>query len=92
LNDRLTLTTCACQQESKAHGSVDYFKRQLAEEGSAQLRLLGCKCNASSVVLTTKDATVENKFNHTLGTYFYDGMHQGRPYYRKPSRHQTVAT
>ena len=74
----------------QAHGSIDYFKKQLSEEGSAQLRLLNCKCNSTSLVLTSKDTTVEQKFGHTLGTYFYDGMHQGRPYYRKPSRHQTV--
>ena len=63
---------------------------QVAEEGSAQLRLLGCKCNSTSLVLSTKDAIVESKFNHTIGTYHYDGMHQGRPYYRKPSRHHQV--
>jgi hypothetical protein len=77
-------------QESKAHTSVDYFKRQLSEEGSAQLKLLGCKCNSSSLILTTKDAAVETKFNNTFGTYRFDGMHQGKPYYRKPSRHNQV--
>lgn len=80
------------RQETKAHGSIDYFKRQLSDEGSAQLKLLGCKCNSTSLILTTNDTTVKSKFEPTFGTYYFEGMHQGKPYYRSPSRHQQAVT
>jgi len=78
------------RQESKAHGSVSYFKRQLSDEGTAQLKLLGCKCTSPSLELKTNDTAVIAKFNSTFGIYHFDGMHQGKPYYRKPSRHHNV--
>ena len=34
-------------QESKAHGSIDYFKKQLAAEGSTQLKVTKILISAS---------------------------------------------
>ena len=64
-----------------------YYSDELKSSQTSTLTQYGCKCNSSVIKLTSTDPITLGKIPHLLGLYHYDNTHQGKPFYRMPSKH-----
>ena len=64
------------------------FRQEFSSEQTVHLKLLSCKCQLPVVNLTTSDPAVLARFPDLFGTFHFEGIHQGKPYYTNPSLHQ----
>jgi hypothetical protein len=66
-------------------------RQEFSSAQTVHLKLLSCKCQQPVLNLTSSDPTVQARFPDLFGTFHFEGIHQGKPYYTNPSMHLAFA-
>lgn len=75
------------QQEFRMKGYANFLKKQLTEQKQTSLKSYGCTCAANMIKFnsSTPRELKEHKSDGLFGEFFFEGLHNGKPYFRRPS-------